>query len=269
MALKIFDKIKNALDEDQDAYGGFIMEQMHSTGFQVIDYMNGQMVAHDNGTYEKALGIDAGKIITIIGKSGVGKSTLGLQMGYNIISKYENGNMFVLDFERATTKARFCSVTGISEAEYDSRVTLKNVGISTETVLAMASKIKEIKLAHKAELMCDHADGVIDPETGKVMKIMPPTVLFVDSIAVMAPKVQVKKEEISGQMDATQMAKMNTQLFKRLPQVIAEANIICIFINHINKKIDSTPMPSQASLNYLKQDETLPGKQALLLGSII
>jgi len=50
--------------------------------------------------------------------------------------------------------------------------------------------------------------------------------------------------------------------FKRLVQPCMEANIIMIFINHINQKISTGPTPTAASINYLKQDETLPGGNA-------
>jgi hypothetical protein len=56
---------------------------------------------------------------------------------------------------------------------------------------------------------------------------------------------------------------MNTQLVKRLTQICSEANIIVIYINHINAKVETGVTPTQASINYLKQDETLPGGLAM------
>ena len=47
---------------------------------------------------------------------------------------------------------------------------------------------------------------------------------------------------------------------RRLIQPTKEANIIVIFINHINAKISTGIMPSAANINYLKQDETIPQK---------
>jgi hypothetical protein len=38
-----------------------------------------------------------------------------------------------------------------------------------------------------------------------------------------------------------------------------EANIIMIFINHITAKVETGVTPTQASINYLKQNESLPG----------
>jgi hypothetical protein len=56
---------------------------------------------------------------------------------------------------------------------------------------------------------------------------------------------------------------MNTQLVKRLTQICAVGNIMVIFINHINDKVSTGVMPTQADINFLKQDETLPGGKAI------
>jgi RecA/RadA recombinase len=244
----IIDDPKFGYDEDQ---------VMIKTGFDVVDYLNGNAI-EQKGKKKLNIGVDAGKIITIIGKTGVGKSTFAVQMANNIISKYEQGSMFILDFEQSNNKDRIRMITGMSEADFEKRVSIKKIGISTETVLEMASQIKALKIQNKKDLMTENKEGIFD-DKGKLIKILPPTVVIVDSIAMMMPRDVLATEEMTGQMSATQMAKSNTQLFKRLVQVCMEANIIMIFINHINQKISTGPTPTAASINYLKQDETLPG----------
>jgi RecA/RadA recombinase len=247
----IIDDPKFGYDEDQ---------VMIKTGFDVVDYLNGNAI-EQKGKKKLNIGIDAGKIITIIGKTGVGKSTFAVQMANNIISKYEQGSMFILDFEQSNNKDRIRMITGMSEAEFEKRVSIKKIGISTETVLEIISQIKTLKLQHKKDLLVENKEGIVD-DKGKLIKILPPTVVLVDSIAMMMPKNILETEEMTGQMSATAMAKANTQLFKRLVQPCMEANIIMIFINHINQKISTGPTPTAASINYLKQDETLPGGNA-------
>ena len=148
-----------------------------------------------------------GKIITVIGKTGAGKSTFAIQMGTNIIRKYDQGSMFILDFEQSNGRDRVRSITGMSEEEFDKRVAIKKIGISTETVLQIVSQIKQLKLKHKKDLLVDNAEGVVDPTTGKLQKILPPTVVLVDSVAMMMPADSLESEEIKGQMAATAMAK--------------------------------------------------------------
>lgn len=234
---------------------------MLSTGFDVIDYLNGNVTTTNDGKKKYNVGIDAGKIVTIIGKTGVGKSTLALQIASNIIRKYDQSSLFVLDFEQSNSKDRIRSITGMSEEEFDQKVSIKKIAISTETVLEMASQIKKLKLEHKDELLTPNKEGILD-EKGKPKKILPPTVIFVDSIAMMMPREAVQAEEMTGQMSATQMAKANTQLFKRLVQVCMEGNIVMIFINHITQKVETGPTPTAAAINYLKQNESLPGGNA-------
>jgi len=64
-------------------------------------------------------------------------------------------------------------------------------------------------------------------------------------------------------MSATAIAKANTQLFKRIMGSLNDANIVLIVINHITSKIEINAFAkTQADVNYLKQDEQLPGGKA-------
>ena len=57
-----------------------------------------------------------------------------------------------------------------------------------------------------------------------------------------------------------QVAKLNTQIFKRLAQPLKKANVTLLVINHINQSIDINPFAKKAAqINYLSQDESIPG----------
>lgn len=248
-----------------DSKFGSQNDSMHiRTGLNMFDYLNGSAIPTKNGDKIYNLGLGSGKQVMVIGKSGSGKSTLALQIATNIVKRYDQSSLFIMDFEQSHTKERIRMISGLTEEEYNEKVTLKQTGISTETVLRIAAQIKELKIKHKKDLLTDNMEGVIDDQTGKLKKILPPTVLLVDSIATMLPeKIGENEGEISGQMLATQAAKMNTQLVKRLTQICSEGNIIVIYINHINQKVETGVTPTQASINYLKQDETLSGGLAI------
>jgi RecA/RadA recombinase len=236
-------------------------ESIHiKTGFNMFDYLSGSAIPRKDGTMEYNLGLGSGKQTMIIGKSGSGKSTLAVQIIGNILKRYEQSTAIILDFEQSHTKERIKMVTGLTDEEINKKISIKQTGISTETVLRIAAQIKEVKLKHKKQLLIPNKEGHLD-ENGKLIEILPPTFLMIDSVATMMPdKINDDEGEISGQMLATAAAKMNTQLVKRLTQICSEANIIVIYINHINAKVDTGMMPTQASINYLKQDETLPQK---------
>jgi len=166
----------------------------------MFDYLNGSAIPTKDGEKYFNLGLSSGKQVMVIGKSGSGKSTLALQIATNIIKRYDQSSLFILDFEQSHTKERIRMITGMSEEEYEQKVSIKQTGISTETVLRIASQIKELKLSHKKELLTDNKEGHLD-EDGKLTKILPPTVLLIDSIATMLPeKVSEEEGEISGQM---------------------------------------------------------------------
>jgi RecA/RadA recombinase len=248
----------------KDSKFGSENESIHiKTGFNMFDYLNGSAIPKKDGSTQYNLGLGSGKQVMIIGKSGSGKSTLAVQIAGNILKRYDQSTMIVLDFEQSHTKERIKMVTGLTDEEVDQKISIKQTGISTETVLRIAAQLKELKLKHKKELLVPNQEGQLD-ENGKLKKILPPTILLIDSIATMMPeKITDDEGEISGQMLATQNAKMNTQLVKRLTQICSEANILVLYINHINQKVDTGMMPTQASINYLKQDEALSGGVAL------
>ena len=200
----------------------------------------------------------------IIGKSGSGKTTLAVQMGMNIIRNYQNGLMYLFDFEQNNTKERIRSVSGVSEEYYNDHCTILREGITTESVLRTLSKIKEWKLANEKEIAVPNENGIVDPKTGKVINILPPTVVIVDSLAMMLPADNLAEEDIQGSMSATAIAKVNSQFFKKSVQICNRANIILIFINHITQQISIGVTPVAAQLNYLKQDEAISGGKAAL-----
>ena len=198
----------------------------------------------------------------IIGKSGTGKTTLAIQMGMNIIQNYENGLLYLFDFEQNNTKERFRMVTGVTEEYFDDHCTILRDGISTESVLRLASKIKEFKLSHEKELLVPNENGIKDEETGEVIKVLTPTVIIVDSVAMMQAEDNLAEEEIQGSMTATGNAKINSQLFKKLLQITNKANIIILWINHITQAVSIGPTPAVPDVNYLKVGEAISGGKA-------
>ena len=227
-----------------------------------LDYLNGQLIPLDDGSKQLYTGVSNGRIVMCIGKSGTGKSTIAMQIGANIVQRYENGLLYLFDFEQNNTKERFRMVTGMSEEYFDDHCTILRDGISTESVLRLLSKIKEFKLAHEKELLVPNENGIKD-KSGEIVKVLPPSVVIVDSLAMMLPEDNLAEEEIQGSMAATSIAKVNSQFFKKCVQICNRANIILIFINHITQQISIGVTPPSAQVNYLKQDEAISKKFVL------
>ena len=227
--------------------GTEVFNPSYSMGLDLLDYRNGWIEEE-----KKCLGITGGKITTFIGKSGSGKSTLAVQAAWNIVKDEENGQIIHLDYERAANKARISKMTGLPVAEIAAtgeKYCYLNSEIYSETLY------KLVKAVHKLKL--ENAGDISKETNGK--KHLPPTVIIVDSMASMTPQNIVDEEELSGQMSATAMARTNNSIIKRINNIIGDANITILIINHITQKIEIGPVKTKPLLNFLGQDETVPG----------
>ncbi len=262
--MSLINELNNIIRNDKKSFGGVSEGDFTlKTGFENLDYLNGQIITTDLGEKQLFTGLSAGRVTMFIAKPGAGKSTLAIQTAVNIIKKYDEGLLYIFDFEQNNSKERVRMVTGISEDYYDKHVTIMRSGITTEAVLRTLSKIKEIKLAHEKELLVPNENGVRDLN-GEVKKVLPPTVVIIDSLAMMMPADNLAEEDIQGQMAATSIARVNGQFFKKAVQICERANILLFMINHITQQIAIGITPPSSVVNFLKQDEAISGGKAAL-----
>lgn len=241
----VADKIK------KDKLGTEVYSPSYRTGIDLIDYRNGRW--EDN---EKVLGISGGKILTVVGKSGSGKSTLAYKIAGQILKTDENAQVIHLDYERAGNKARIAAMAGIKSEliAADSEVyALLNSEISTETLYSLVKAVHELKMANKDDFT------ITETFNGHEVKYLVPTVIIVDSIATMIPNSIIEETELSGQMSATSIARINNSVYKRITNFITDANITIININHITTAVDIGMVKSKPALNFLGQNESLVG----------
>lgn len=243
-----------------------IYDVCYPTGFINFDYLNGfKVIGYDDSGKEfsyDAFGLLDGSYNLIIGRSGCGKTTWAIQAGANIIKQFdEDSELFINSIEGGITIPRLEVLTGLVGDDLLSRVFMKNSGITTESVYRDIRLIYETKIKHKDRYLYD--TGLRDSSGAPILKYKP-TVLIIDSIALLSPERISDKDEMGGQMDATAMAKANTQLLKGITQLIKSTNIIILAINHITERIEANPfMHTKNQLGYLKQNESLPGGKAV------
>jgi hypothetical protein len=123
--------------------------------------------------------------------------------------------------------------------------------IYAETFYKGIKSLSKLKIKNREKLELD--TGKVDDE-GQPITVLPPTVVILDSLAVMSPQNIEEEEELSGGMSASAVAKVNTSIFKRIPSFLNDANIILLVVNHITKKIEIGFNKTKAEINYLKQD---------------
>ena len=256
----LIDEINKAV-KDKNIGGSKKEMEMYTTG---INYFDGRNCMYNVATGSYLRGLAEGSLNVVIGKSGSGKTTWAIQTACHIASKFENSQILHLDFEHSSSYPRILALSGWSKEVFDSKYTIMDSGISTESFYALCNTIKNIKTSKENRAKYEYDTGKVD-EDGKPIKQLPPTIVILDSIAAMFPEKINEEEELSGQMSATATAKTNNQVIKRLvgASILEQANIIVIAINHITTSVDiNTMAKSAADINYLGQNESMPGGKA-------
>ena len=262
---KVVERMKKAKINDSNEE----FEVLYPTGFLSLDYLNGSMIhVTGNGIDMKyrSVGIVDGSSNMFIGRSGCGKSTLVFQIIGNIARQFPNCEVYIDDIEGSLPMSRKERLLGLSPDEMQAnspncRVRFRNTGINTENVFQQILAIHDTKLEARADWEYD--TGKYDTYGNRLFKLIP-TLYLIDSFAMLLPEDIMDKEELDGGMGATAVAKKNTQLVKKMSQLLREANIILFSVNHINDDPQTGFLPKPAQISGLKQGERLPGGKAAL-----
>lgn len=261
---KLMDKFRDRMQKAKISTNEEEFEVMYSTGFLSIDYLNGTVIhvtsEKINTTY-KSTGIVDGSSNMFIGRSGCGKSTLVFQIIGNIAKKFPGCDIYIDDIEGSLPMSRKEFLLGLSMDDVQERVHFRNTGITTENVYQQIRAIHDIKLENRTDFEYD--TELYDTYGKRIFKLIP-TVYCIDSFAMLMPDDIVEKDELDNGMGASGMAKKNTQLIKKISQLLREANIILFTVNHINDDIQIGFLPKPAQISGLKQGERLPGGKAAL-----
>lgn len=246
----------------------------YPTGFLDFDFMNGYIVHVNNpekNIHEEyySLGISDGSMVTVIGRSGCGKSTFCTQIAANIVRPYKTACVFEDNIEGGMTSERRRQLSGFSIDEYNRRYIVRNTGINAENFYGRIKGIHDLKLANPDKFTYD--TGKLDEYGNPIIKFEP-TVYILDSIAMLMPEgmTETDEEDIAGNMAVTGAAKIVTNIMRRIIPMLKMANIILIIVNHILDDISINGRPKKTSLPGLKQGETLPrGKTTQYLANTI
>lgn len=251
----LFDQISELIEKEK--VGEEIKySPCYSSGIDIIDYMNGT-VENDS---DIRIGFDGGSIITIIGKSGSGKSSIAMKIACSMVNNYEDGQIIHFDFERACkTDTRIKTISGWDDKTLKKKYKKLNRNIYSESVYKFVKGLDKLKNEPTNYEKIKVDTGRVDDE-GNPIYSLPPTVILLDSWALMFPEDVSEEEKLSGQMSATTVARVNNSVIKRIAGPLERGNITLIIINHITQKIEINAFAkTQAAINYLKQDEAIPG----------
>lgn len=243
-----------------------------STGAVIFDTLNGKKEKYSSGETKTLLGVTASRIYNFAGPTSTGKTSMAIDLAYRIVKPYENGHIYLMDYEHAFEEVRVQQLTGLYIDEIEDKFSLtEDVGakslfdekrepITVTSIGKLVDHILKFKLEHKEELMTI-IDGIPTFE---------PTIIIVDSIAATITDKQ-QEESDSNNMTGATRAKDLGETFNILNPKLARANITMFLINHIHDDVQTGMTPKAAMLRDLKQGETMPGGKALnyLIGTTV
>lgn len=232
----------------------------YPTGFLGFDFLNGSTIhvkSDDMDFTYNSLGIVDGSMVTVIGRSGCGKTTFIVQSAAEIIRPFETACIYHDDIEGGIAQSRKELLTGMSGEDMRDRYISRNSGVTAENFYERIKIIHDLKMENRDDYEYD--TGLFDSAGNRIYKLEP-TVYILDSLAMLMPEKYTDEEEMSGQMSTTAAAKTNSALFRRIIPMLKAANIILFVVNHITEKVSITPFDKkQAQVSYLKPDESLGG----------
>lgn len=237
----------------------------YPTGFLAYDFRNGALSKglDSNGDEMEyySLGIRDGSIASFIGRSGCGKTTFATQAAMSIVLSFKTSEVHYFDAERGLGEARLYNLLNtVPNSVIDKKFVYHSKGITTEKFYEKVAFIHKTKLENKEEYL--YNTGKFNSKGEPIYKYEP-TVVVLDSVAMLLPDNLSEEEELSGSMSAAHVAKANTATIKRLIPKCSETNIILLIVNHITSAMSTGPFPAKPELSYLKPGESLPGGKTL------
>lgn len=237
----------------------------YPTGFPTLDYRNGSLVQVKDDEENlidqyPSLGLGAGTITTLVGESQTGKSTLAIQMAYNIVKPFPAGFVQHYDLERSFDYSRIKGLTGLPNHMFGDKYTLLQEG-HMEDILEAVNEIYNTKVENR---------GAFEYNTGRKdifgndIIVLQPTVVLVDSLPMLETK-GFKTDEIDSITAGGRKAIIIDQFYRKLTAICKPANIIVIIINHLKDKPQLSPRDfAKPGLVYAKSNKNIPGGKAVL-----
>lgn len=243
----------------------------YPTGFLGFDFLNGEVIHVKSDTMDftyNSIGIVDGSMVTVIGRSGCGKTTFITQSSGDIIRPFPESSIYMDNIEAGISTSRIKYLTNLYGDEFEDRCIIRNSGVTAENLFERIKMIHDLKLENRDKFEYDTG---LYSSSGKHIYKLQPTVYILDSLAMLMPAQYTEEEELSGQMSTTAAARVNASIFRRIIPMLKAANIILFVVNHITDKVEINPFAkTKAQIQYLKPDETVAGgRMALYVSNLI
>ena len=233
----------------------------YPSGLLPLDYSNGYWVRVNNSKDPKKIpnrwlniGTQGGSFYTIIGNTGVAKTTLAVQIGSAEIVDFTNGDFYHIDGEGTSNYTRVQQLNHFTDDMMASKYYFPDL-IYVEDVFKLIYNMAQIKINNKEFA---YNTGYYDPYGNEIV-IPQPSVVLIDSLPSLQTKDVEDSDELGTQTYNMRLAIAYNTFYKRLRPVIRDANITVIAINHLKEKPEMGFVKTQAKIQYLKPNENIPG----------
>jgi energy-coupling factor transporter ATP-binding protein EcfA2 len=200
------------------------------------------------------IGIPGGSLVSIIGSTGNGKTTLAVQMGWNIVKNFDDGMLIIVDCEKSSERERICNILNCARDE--PRLRLNKEHSSIDDVLESFDILCKTKEAGGKRYMYEVKNRTFN---GESFWTYVPTVYIIDSL----PKFNCRDfndKDLGGNTDSMRGAKDVTRFYTNIVDRAWQFNVIFIVINHIRPNLIMNPYasPPRGLMMINPQSETLP-----------
>lgn len=253
-----------------------LADYSYQTGIPLIDYALGYEVLirdENDKVIDKrlCLGIQAGSFNVITGATQSFKSTITNIISANIAYANE-GNIVHIDAENRLVLQRAKTLSKLPDSWFNGdppRYAISSGSIGFDGLQEQITKIWLNKMKYKELLLRD--TGVLD-SSGKPLMMMPPTVVFLDSLSSVLSKeydiADKKSIENAGDLHSNTYGMINAKTIRGVLQdilpMLKEANIIMFAISHMNSNPATSPMGGpKKQFQYGSVDVKIAGGKAV------
>lgn len=233
----------------------------YTTGLLPFDYQNGYIVRVDNRKDPKKVpdkwintGLQGGSFCTIVGNTNVGKTALAVKCGSAMIKDFDLGDFYHIDAEGTSNPTRIMQLNNFTEAEMTDKYHFPDIDYVEDT-FKLIYNLAMIKTSNK-EFLYDTGKFT---EVGEKIIIPQPTAVLIDSLPSLQTKDVEDSDDLGSQTYNMRLAIAYNTFYKRLRPIIRKANINVMAINHIKEKPQLGFVQTQAKVQLLSPNESIPG----------
>lgn len=224
-------------------------KKLHRRRYNTLEIMNIREVGVDE---QRCIVVDDPKHLFLTENYVVThNSTFAIQIGWNIVKRFEDGMLFIIDCEKTNLRQRIANLTN---TKYDeNRIKLIKSHTTIEDVLDMFNKLCDVKEAGGKKYMYETKTG------GRSSWHYVPTVVIIDSLPAFNSK-EYNVEDLGNNIDQMKASKDITRFYTNVLDRAWKYNFIFIVINHIRPNTVMNPyaQPPRGLLMINSQTESLP-----------